>query len=138
MVVYSIFIFLHISERDRNPRNIYNKTWRNGGKKDLVWQKLVPTYRCDINKFSKICLRKYFRLIGTMYLQASIYGNYLPLEKGGALHFNKLESPSCKDALCQVSLKLAQWFLRRSRKQEKFTDGRTDRQTDKRGSEKLI
>ena len=36
-----------------------------------------------------------------------------PLEKGGALHLNKLESPSPKDALCQVWLKLAQWFWRR-------------------------
>ena len=31
----------------------------------------------------------------------------------GALHLNKLESPSPKDALCQVWLKLAQWFWRR-------------------------
>ena len=38
--------------------------------------------------------------------------NYLPLEKDGALHLNKLESP-LKDALCQVWLKLAQWFWRR-------------------------
>ena len=28
--------------------------------------------------------------------------NYLPLEKGRALHLNKLDSPSPKDALCQV------------------------------------
>ena len=34
----------------------------------------------------------------------SLFGNYLPLEKGGALHLNKLESPSPKDALCQVWL----------------------------------
>jgi len=39
--------------------------------------------------------------------------NYLPLEKDGALHLNKLESPSPKDALCQVWLKFAQWFWRR-------------------------
>ena len=39
--------------------------------------------------------------------------NSLPLERGVALYFNKLESPSPKDALCQVKLKLAQWFLRR-------------------------
>ena len=32
----------------------------------------------------------------------SLFHNYLPLEKGGALHFNKLESPSPKDSLCQV------------------------------------
>ena len=28
----------------------------------------------------------------------SLFLNYLPLEKGGALHLNKLESPSPKDA----------------------------------------
>ena len=58
----------------------------------------------------------------------SLFRNYLPLKKGGAHHLNKLESPSPKDALCHVWLKLAQWFWRRW-KCEKFTDGRTDRQT---------
>ena len=29
------------------------------------------------------------------------------------LHLNKLQSPSPKDALCQVWLKLAKWFWRR-------------------------
>ena len=28
----------------------------------------------------------------------SLFRNYLPLEKGGARHLNKLESPSPKDA----------------------------------------
>ena len=42
----------------------------------------------------------------------SLFRNYLPLEKGGAYHLNKLESPLPKDALCQVWLKLAQWFWR--------------------------
>ena len=37
--------------------------------------------------------------------------NYLPLEKGGALHLNKFESLSPKDGLCQVWLKW--WFWRR-------------------------
>ena len=50
----------------------------------------------------------------------------LPLEKGGALHLKKLESPLPMNALCQVWLKLAQWFLRRRWKCEKFTDRRTD------------
>ena len=50
----------------------------------------------------------------------SQFHNYLPLEKGGALYLNKLESPSPKDALCQVWLKLAHWFWRRSWKCEKF------------------
>ena len=55
-----------------------------------------------------------------------------PLEKGVALHLNKLESPPPKDALCQVWLKLVQWFWRRSWKCEKFTDGQTDKRTDRR------
>ena len=36
-----------------------------------------------------------------------------PGKKVGALHLNKLESSSPKDTLCQVWLKLAQWFWRR-------------------------
>ena len=39
----------------------------------------------------------------------SLFRNYFPLEKGGVLLLNKLESPLSKDALCQVWLKLAQW-----------------------------
>ena len=43
----------------------------------------------------------------------SLFLNDLTLEKGGALHLKKLESPLPKDALCQVWLKLARWFWRR-------------------------
>jgi hypothetical protein len=38
---------------------------------------------------------------------------YLPFEMGYPLHLNKLESPPLKDDLCQVWLKVAQWFWRR-------------------------
>ena len=58
--------------------------------------------------------------IGPVVLKKKIFLNfvnvfsqfhyYLPLEKGGALHLNKLESPSPKDALCKIWLKLAHWF----------------------------
>ena len=58
----------------------------------------------------------------------SHFCHYLPLEKGEALHLNKLESPPYKDVLFQVWLKLAQWFWRKW-KCEKFTDRRTDEQT---------
>ena len=51
-----------------------------------------------------------------------LFHNYLFLEKGVAFYLNKLESPLPKDALCQVWLKFAQWFLRRRCLQ-------TDRQT---------
>ena len=69
----------------------------------------------------------------------SLFRNYLPLEKGRALHLNKLEFPLPKDALCQVWLKLAQWFWRRRWKCEKFTTTTTTTTTttDKFWSEKL-
>ena len=37
---------------------------------------------------------------------------YPPFKKGRVLHQNKVESPSPKNALCQVWLKLTHWFLR--------------------------
>ena len=43
----------------------------------------------------------------------SLFHNYLPLEKGEALHFHKLELSLPKAGLWQVWLQLAQWFLRR-------------------------
>ena len=43
---------------------------------------------------------------------------------------NNFESQLPKDALRQIWLKLAQWFWRRRKKCEKFTDRRTDRRTD--------
>ena len=42
----------------------------------------------------------------------SLFHYYLPLEEGRALHLNKIESPSPKDVLCQVWLKLVLWFWR--------------------------
>ena len=36
---------------------------------------------------------------------SSLFSNYLPMEKGLALHLNKIESASSKDALCQAWLK---------------------------------
>ena len=53
--------------------------------------------------------RRFFNFVNVFLL----FHNYLPLEKGKVLHLNKLESPLPKDALCQVWLKLAQWFWRR-------------------------
>ena len=64
-----------------------------------VWLKLAQWF----------WIRRFFNFVNVF----SLFRNYLPLEKSGALHLNKLESPSPKDALCQVWLKLAQWFWRR-------------------------
>ena len=60
----------------------------------------------------------------------SLFPNYLPLGKGGALHLNKLDSPLPKDALCQVWLKLAKWFWRRRGNCEKLTASMTTEKFD--------
>ena len=53
-------------------------------------------------------LRRFFNFVNVF----SLFRNYLPLEKGVVLYMNKHKSPSPKDALCQVRLKLAGWFFR--------------------------
>ena len=47
-----------------------------------------------------------------MYIIFLLFRNYLSLENSLTLHLNKLESPLPRDALCQVWLKLTQWFWR--------------------------
>jgi hypothetical protein len=72
--------------------------------------------------------RRRFLKIFSVFL---LFCYYLPLERGNPLHLNKLESPLPKDDLCQVWLKLAQRFWRRSRKCKSLqTDRQTDGQTD--------
>ena len=53
-------------------------------------------------------LNKYDYIITLILrIKKKLYKNLL------VLHLNKLESSSPKDALCQVWLKLAQWFWRK-------------------------
>jgi hypothetical protein len=75
-------------------------------------------------EFGLLVLKKKILKIFSVFL---LFCYYLPLEKGNHLHLNKLESPTPKDDLCQVWLKLAQWFWRRSRKCKSLkTEGKTD------------
>jgi hypothetical protein len=55
-----------------------------------------------------------------------LFCNCLLFEKGYPLRLNKPESPSPKDDLCQVWLKLVQWFWRRNRKSKSL---QTDKET---------
>ena len=50
------------------------------------------------------------RRFGNFVKVISLFRNYFPLEKGIALHLNKLKSSLYKKALCQVWLKLTYWF----------------------------
>ena len=80
---------------------LFNKTEFPSPKYTLcqVWLKLAQWF----------WRRRFFNFVNVF----SLFRNYLPLENCRVLHLNKLESPSPEDALCQVWLKLAQWFWRR-------------------------
>ena len=65
---------------------------------------------------------KFDLMIGPVILEKKIFKfrqcilllrSHLPLKKGMALRLNKHESPSPKDAMCQIWLNLAQRFWRR-------------------------
>ena len=86
------------------------------------WKRAEPFIWMNLNPFSQGCFVPSLVEIGPGVLEKkilnfvnvfSLFDNYLLLEKGGVLHLNKLESPSPKDALCQVWLKLPQWLWRR-------------------------
>jgi hypothetical protein len=90
-------------------------------------------------KFDLLVLeKKIFEQISVFLL----FRYYLPWRRGFLLPLNKPESLLPKDDLCQVWLKLAEWFWRRSRKCKSLqtgtrTDGQTHGSTDDGRLEKL-
>ena len=60
-------------------------------------------------KLALLFWRRFFKIFSVFLL----FCGYLPLETSNPLHFNNLESPPPQDDLCQVWLRLAQWFWRR-------------------------
>ena len=83
-----------------------------------------PSFEQNWIPFTQGCIVHILVEIGSVVLEKnifffnfvnvfSLFCYYLPLEEDRALHLNKIEIPSSKDALCQVWLKLAQWFRRR-------------------------
>ena len=55
-----------------------------------------------------------FLKIMSMYFRYFVISYHLPLEINETLHLNKLKPPLPTDAFCQVWLKLAKWFWRKS------------------------
>ena len=105
--------------------------WKRTG--PFIWRNLGPLHpRCfvpSLVEIGPVVLKKEIFFVNVFLL----FRNYLHLEKGKALHLNKLGFISPKDALCQqtwvpfiqgalyqVWLKLTQWFWRRRWKCEKF------------------
>ena len=61
-------------------------------------------------KLAQLFWRRFLKFVNVF----SLFHNYLPFEKRGALHLNKLDSSIPNDDLCQVWLKLAKGFWRRN------------------------
>ena len=98
-------------QKDRqmmDDRRSEKLTW---AKKPHIRAKLCFVVRLRQNKDHNAHLRKLFKSIYTYDMKKP--PNYLLYENWMVLNLNKFESPSPKDALCQVWLKLAQWFWRR-------------------------
>ena len=121
---YKIFKFVNVFSQFHNYLPLekagalhLNKLESPSFKDDMcqVWLKLAKQFP----------RRRFFKFVNVF----SQFRNYLPLGKGKNPYLNKLESPSPKDALCQVWLKLAQWFWRRRWKCEKFTTTTTTTMT---------
>ena len=98
------------SSGTKNHRQTNKHGFTLGGiRRDVRMKKTwIPfTQGCFVPNLVEIGLvvleKKIFKFVNVFWL----FRNYLPLEKGGTLYLNKL------DALCQVWLKLAQWFWRR-------------------------
>mgnify|MGYP003683318993 CR=1 FL=1 len=83
--------------------------WKKGGP-SIIW--INFTQGCFMLSMveigQKVMERKIFKFVNIF----SWICNYLPLEKGWALHLNKVDFPSAKDDFRQVWLKLTQWFWR--------------------------
>ena len=63
----------------------------------------------SLAEIDSVVLEKIFKLNVLVFL---LFRSYLTLEKGWALHLNKIWTPLHKDTLCEVWLKLAKWFWR--------------------------
>ena len=61
---------------------------------------ILFTQGCVLLSLVEICYRRRFLNVNVF----SLFRNHRPLERGGALHLNKLESPTPKDDLCQIVL----------------------------------
>ena len=87
----------------------------------IIWKYLIPKENCKIRSRPNItcmlvvrCFNDPQVLLSPLeFLKFRYFLIISPWKKAWSFNWKKLESPSLKDALCQVWLKLAQWFWRK-------------------------
>ena len=92
--------------------NDYAMTLRGKKSLSLIWKLNCWLFMKNWIPFTQRYIAPSLAEIGLVVLQKTIFRFNPPLENGVALHLNKLESSSPKNALCQVWLKLARWLWR--------------------------
>ena len=108
--------------------------WRTFSSKHIRYFVIISPWKrvgTKLNPYTQGCVVSNLVEISFNFLISSIL-NYLPLENGGTLHLNKLQSLSPRNALCQVWLKLGQLFFEKTKiiKVCRQTNVQTDIQTN--------
>ena len=102
---------LIIKLNNRRKKQLFTLWEVNGYSFEQTW---IPfTQGCFVPNLVEFAQRFWRRFFFNFVNVFSLFRNYLPLEKCLTFHLNKLKSSSLKEALCQVWLKLTQWFRRR-------------------------
>ena len=96
-----IFAISYLSPLGKGWGPLFEQTW------------ISLTQECLCQVWLKLTQRSWTRRFLNFVNVFPLFCYYLPLEKDRVLHSNKLETPSPKDVLCQVWLKLTPWFWRR-------------------------
>ena len=80
----------------------------------FIWTNFPITYGCFVlrlvGKIGQVDLAKVFKNFVNVFF---LIRNYRTLQKGGALHLNKFESPPLQGCIVPSWLYMIQWFWRR-------------------------
>ena len=120
-------IYCFISSKDGCAKIDWNRQNRSGEEDFLIllmyfccfliispWKRVVSRIWPTLNPLQPRMAQWFWRRRFSNFVNVfALFQNYHPLKKVGALHLKKYEFPSAKHDLCQVRLKLAQWFWRR-------------------------
>ena len=105
-------------------------SWKGAG--PFIWTNLNPLHPMMLcAKFGWFWIRRFLNFVNVF----SLFHKYLPLEKGRALHLNKLESPSPMDTCAKFGWNWTSGSGEedenvKSLQTDRQTEGRTDGQTD--------
>ena len=96
----------------KKTKHLFTLLELNGSSFEQIWSPFTQGwFASNLVEIGPAVMKKnIFNNVVNVFL---LFGIYLPFEMGGPLYLNKHESTTPNDALCQVWLKLDQWFWSR-------------------------